>query len=32
MEVPTQADMTSVAYRRWLKKIGYVYGAQLVAA
>ena len=32
MEVPTQADMTSVAYRRWLKKIGYTYGAQLVAA
>ncbi|MEP4194747.1 MAG: aromatic ring-hydroxylating dioxygenase subunit alpha [Aliishimia sp.] len=32
MEAPTQADMTSVAYRRWLKKIGYSYGAQLVAA
>ncbi|MEM7519527.1 MAG: aromatic ring-hydroxylating dioxygenase subunit alpha [Pseudomonadota bacterium] len=32
METPTQADMTSVAYRRWLKKIGYTYGAQLVAA
>mgnify|MGYP001826708252 FL=1 len=32
MEVPTQADLTSVAYRRWLKQIGYVYGAQLVAA
>lgn len=32
MEVPTQADMTSVAYRRWLKKIGYTYGAQVVAA
>lgn len=32
MEVPTQADLTSVAYRRWLKKIGYTYGAQLVAA
>ncbi|WP_439521160.1 aromatic ring-hydroxylating dioxygenase subunit alpha [Marivita sp.] len=32
MEAPTQADMTSVAYRRWLKKIGYTYGAQLVAA
>ncbi|MEM1129008.1 MAG: aromatic ring-hydroxylating dioxygenase subunit alpha [Pseudomonadota bacterium] len=32
MEVPTQADLTSVAYRRWLKKIGYSYGAQLVAA
>ncbi len=32
MEVPTQADLTSIAYRRWLKKIGYTYGAQLVAA
>ena len=32
MEVPTQADLTSVAYRRWLKRIGYSYGAQLVAA
>ena len=32
MEVPTQADMTSIAYRRWLKGIGYTYGAQLVAA
>lgn len=32
MEAPTQADMTSVAYRRWLKKIGYTYGAQVVAA
>ena len=32
MEVPTQADMTSVAYRRWLKKLGYTYGAQVVAA
>ena len=32
MEAPTQADLTSVAYRRWLKKIGYFYGAQLVAA
>ncbi|WP_373634810.1 aromatic ring-hydroxylating dioxygenase subunit alpha [Yoonia sp. SS1-5] len=32
LEVPTQADMTSVAYRRWLKRIGYTYGAQLVAA
>ena len=32
MEVPTQVDMTSVAYRRWLKKIGYTYGAQVVAA
>lgn len=32
METPTQADMTSIAYRRWLKKIGYTYGAQVVAA
>lgn len=32
METPTNADRTSVAYRRWLKKIGYTYGAQLVAA
>jgi len=32
MEAPTQADLTSVVYRRWLKKIGYFYGAQLVAA
>jgi phenylpropionate dioxygenase-like ring-hydroxylating dioxygenase large terminal subunit len=32
METPTQADMTSVAYRRWLKRIGYSYGAQMVAA
>lgn len=32
MEAPTQADLTSIAYRRWLKKIGYFYGAQLVAA
>jgi len=27
MEVPTRADMTSVAYRRWLKKRGAFYGA-----
>lgn len=32
MEVPTQADLTSVAYRRWLKRIGYNYGAEVVAA
>lgn len=32
LEVPTQADLTSVAYRRWLKKLGYTYGAQVVAA
>ncbi|MFK7753034.1 MAG: aromatic ring-hydroxylating dioxygenase subunit alpha [Sedimentitalea sp.] len=27
MEIPTRADMTSVAYRRWLKKRGALYGA-----
>lgn len=32
MEVPTQADLTSIAYRRWLKRTGYTYGAQVVAA
>jgi phenylpropionate dioxygenase-like ring-hydroxylating dioxygenase large terminal subunit len=32
MEVPTQADMTSIAYRRWLKRHGLTYGAQVVAA
>jgi len=32
MEVPTQADMTSVAYRRWLKRQSYTYGAQVDAA
>lgn len=32
METPTRADLTSVAYRRWLKRRGYYYGAQLVAA
>jgi len=32
LEAPTQADMTSVAYRRWLKRTGYSYGAQVVAA
>lgn len=31
MEIPTRADMTSVAYRRWLKRHGFTYGAQLVA-
>jgi phenylpropionate dioxygenase-like ring-hydroxylating dioxygenase large terminal subunit len=30
-EIPTRADMTSVAYRRWLKRHDYTYGAQLVA-
>jgi phenylpropionate dioxygenase-like ring-hydroxylating dioxygenase large terminal subunit len=32
LEIPTRADLTSVAYRRWLKRRGYTYGAQLVAA
>ena len=32
MEIPTRADLTSVAYRRWLKRHGFTYGAQLVAA
>ena len=31
METPTRADLTSVAYRRWLKRHDYTYGAQLVA-
>jgi phenylpropionate dioxygenase-like ring-hydroxylating dioxygenase large terminal subunit len=31
MEVPTRADMTSVAYRRWLKKRGATYGALMEA-
>lgn len=31
-EIPTRADMLSIAYRRWLKRHGYTYGAQLVAA
>lgn len=31
MEIPTRADLTSVAYRRWLKRHHYTYGAQLVA-
>lgn len=32
MEMPTRADLSSVAYRRWLKRRGYRYGAELVAA
>ena len=32
METPTRADLTSIAYRRWLKRRGFTYGAQLVAA
>lgn len=31
-EIPTRADLLSVAYRRWLKRRGFTYGAQLVAA
>lgn len=31
METPTRADLTSIAYRRWLKRHDYTYGAQLVA-
>jgi len=27
MEIPTRADLTSVAYRRWLKRNGATYGA-----
>ncbi len=30
-EIPTRADLTSIAYRRWLKRRNYTYGAQLVA-
>ena len=30
-EIPTQADLTSVAYRRWLKKLKYTYGAEVLA-
>lgn len=32
MEVPTRADMTSIAYRRWLKRRGMTYGALTKAA
>lgn len=32
MEIPTRSDLTSVAYRRWLKRKGATYGAQLTAA
>ena len=31
MEIPTRADLTSIAYRRWLKRHNFTYGAQLVA-
>lgn len=30
-ETPTRADLTSVAYRRWLKRHDYTYGAQVLA-
>lgn len=32
MEIPTRADLTSVAYRRWLKKRGAFYGALIEVA
>jgi phenylpropionate dioxygenase-like ring-hydroxylating dioxygenase large terminal subunit len=32
MEIPTRADMTSIAYRRWLKKNSALYGALTVDA
>ncbi len=32
LEIPTRADLTSIAYRRWLKRRHYTYGAQTVAA
>jgi phenylpropionate dioxygenase-like ring-hydroxylating dioxygenase large terminal subunit len=32
MEIPTRADLTSVAYRRWLKRRGALYGALTEAA
>jgi len=27
LEIPTRADLTSIAYRRWLKRLGAYYGA-----
>ncbi|MEM9814404.1 MAG: aromatic ring-hydroxylating dioxygenase subunit alpha, partial [Pseudomonadota bacterium] len=27
MEIPTRCDLTSVVYRRWLKRKGATYGA-----
>jgi phenylpropionate dioxygenase-like ring-hydroxylating dioxygenase large terminal subunit len=27
LEIPTRADLTSISYRRWLKKRGAWYGA-----
>ncbi|NVK35973.1 MAG: aromatic ring-hydroxylating dioxygenase subunit alpha [Rhodobacteraceae bacterium] len=32
METPTRADLTSIAYRRWLKRRRMFYGAQTIAA
>lgn len=32
MEIPTRADMTSIAYRRWLKRRGATYGATTASA
>ena len=32
MEIPTRADLTSVAYRRWLKRRGATYGALMEGA
>lgn len=29
MEIPTRADKTSIAYRRWLKRRGAIYGAKV---
>ncbi|MBE3640050.1 aromatic ring-hydroxylating oxygenase subunit alpha [Mangrovicoccus algicola] len=31
MEIPTRADLTSIAYRRWLKRRGATYGAMTEA-
>ena len=31
-EIPTRADATSIAYRRWLKEKGITYGTTLKAA
>ena len=30
-EIPTRADATSIAYRRWLKEKGVTYGTTLAA-
>ena len=31
-EIPTRADATSIAYRRWLKEKGITYGTTIMAA